>query len=77
MTLPDDITAAVLAYHAAHLHDHACFMEYEAALKGLGEDPDGEVLASIEDIGRKCDAAFDARRATQTVLLHESMEATP
>ena len=79
MTLPDDITAAVLAYHAAHLTDRACFMAYERAHKELGEGSGGEVWAAVEDLGRKCDAAYDARRAAQTALLQaiESMETTP
>ena len=76
MTLPDDIAAAVLAYYAACVTDHAAFMAYEAARKGLGEEPDGDALASVEDIGRACDATLDARRAAGAALLQaiECME---
>ncbi len=76
VTLPANITADVLAYHAAHRTDLACFVRYEHARRDLGEDPDGEALASIEALGRQCDASYAERRAAQTAMLQaiEQME---
>ena len=69
MTLPNNITEAVLAYHAAHLAKEALYLEYGRAARSGSDE--------IESIGRKCDAAFDARQLAQVALLIaiERMEA--
>ncbi len=76
MTLPNNITAAVLAYHAAHIANLATFVEYDHAYMGLGEEPDGEAMAVVEDLGVKCDATYAARGVAQQALLYaiECME---
>ena len=69
MTLPDNITEAVLEYHAAHLAKEAVYHEYGRAARSGSKD--------VEVVGRKCDAAFDRRQLAQVALLIaiERMEA--
>ncbi len=76
MKLPDNITAAVLAYRVVCLTKRACCTEYEQALSRLGENPGGEEMAAIEEIGRRCDTTRDAKLAAQWALLQaiECME---
>lgn len=70
MTLPDNITAAVLAYHAAHIANLAAFAKYDHAYREQGEEPDGEAMAVVEDLGVKCDATYAARGVAQQALLY-------